>query len=182
MAVAATTACGGRRTAADPPAATQIRILPLDAVVVLRSSERVPRDTSVTFSAGLARVIVLRQAPPENIAYAELEFPATTFAADKGRPVRVSVRPHPGTYALDVRASARIGPGATISFRYPRYFSAPPSESGTYANSVELERALAIGHVIDSARVALLPSSRPAADNLRAPLRTDGTYLVAAPK
>ncbi len=176
------TACGGHRPAATAPSATQTRVLPLDAVVVLQSSAPVPRDTTVTFLAGQPRVIVLRQSPPENIVYAELHFVAGSFASTKGRPVRVTVRPRAGAYGLDVRASAKIGAGASVVFKYPRYFTTLAGDAGKYATTVELERALAVGQVLDSARIALLPSTRPAADNLQAPLRTEGLYLVAAAK
>ncbi len=176
------TACGGHRPAAIAPSATQIRVLPLEAVVMLQSSAPVPRDTTVMVLGGEPRVIVLRQAPPENIVYAELHFTAGSFASTKGRPVRVTVRPRAGAYGLDVRASAGIGAGASIVFKYPRYFTAPAGGADRYANTVELERALAVGRVLDSARIALLPSTRPAADNLQAPLPAEGLYLVAAEK
>jgi hypothetical protein len=46
---------------------------------------------------------------------------------------------------------------------------------------VTYERALAVGQLQPGGtQLALLPSARPAADNLRGPVTASGTYLVAA--
>jgi hypothetical protein len=45
---------------------------------------------------------------------------------------------------------------------------------------VQFEQALSIGQVMPNGQLVLLPSTRPASDNLQAAVRTSGTYLVAA--
>ena len=84
-----------------------------------------PADTTVTFIAGEPRVIVLRHGPPENVVFAEVSFAPSAFRADSGRPVKVEVRPRPGVYGLDLVTSVPFSTGASVVFKYPRYFSAP---------------------------------------------------------
>jgi hypothetical protein len=175
-------ACGGRAGSgprAVGPAA--VRVVPLAAAIVLETAGPPPSDTSVTFTTGLPRIIVLRHGPPEDVVFAELTFPAGAFRADSGREVRVEVRPRPGVYGLDVATSLPLGRGATVTFKYARYFSAPARARAAYGSDVLYERALAVGELLpDGTQVALLPSIRPAADDLRAALPAPGTYLVAA--
>jgi hypothetical protein len=173
--------CGGRagsKSRVDPTAA---RVVPLAAAIVLETAGPPPSDTSVTFTAGEPHVIVLRHGPPENVVFAELSFPPGAFRADSGRPVSVEIKPRPGVYGLDVITSSTLGEGATVTFRYARYFSAPARARAAYGTDVRYERALSVGQLIPSGPLlALLPSTRPAADNLRGPLPAPGTYLVAA--
>lgn len=175
-------ACGGRSAAgADTPGPTTVRVVPLQSAVVLQTSGRPPSDTSVTFTTGRPRVIILRHGPPDNVVFAELSFPAGAFRADSGLDVRVTVRPRPGEYGLDLTTSLPLAAGATVTFKYARFFSAPAAARARWGSDAAYEQALAVGHVLpDGARLALLPSGRPAADNLRAGLAEPGTYLVAA--
>ena len=56
-----------------------------------------------------------------------------------------------------------------------------PGARAVYGSDVLYERALAVGQLAARrAALALLPSTRPAADNLQAALPAPGTYLVAA--
>jgi hypothetical protein len=71
---------------------------------------------------------------------------------------------------------------ASVTFKYARYFSAPARARAVYGGDLAYERALAVGRLLPDARLALLPSTRPAADNLRASLPAAGGYLVAAPQ
>src|SRR4051812_47262845 len=68
--------CGGRApvSSSSAPVATVPRTLPLSRVIVLETSGPPPSDTSVTFTAGQERMIVLRHGPPENIVFARLTF------------------------------------------------------------------------------------------------------------
>jgi hypothetical protein len=174
-------ACGGRaapKSGIDPSVP---RVVPLASVIVLETAGPPPSDTTVTFTAGLPRVIVLRHGPPENVVFAELMFPPGAFRADSGRPVRVEVRPRPGVYGLDVTTSVPIGEGATVVFKYARYFSAPARARAAYGSDVLYERALAVGQYrAGGAELALLPSTHPVADNLQSALPAAGTYVVAA--
>jgi len=177
----AAAACGGSRSPARnvaPPRA-ETRVVPLAEAIVLETSGPQAPDTAVTFTAGEPRVIVLRHGPPEYIVFAELNFPPAAFA-ERGREVRVEVRPRPGVYGLDVATSLAIRDSATISFMYARYFAAPGKARAAYGSDLAYERALAIGRVLPNGLLALLPSTRPVPDVLRAPLPAAGTYLAAA--
>jgi hypothetical protein len=172
--------CGGRaRTGrADP---TAPRLVPIASAIVLETAGPAPSDTTVTFPAGRPRVIVLRHGPPENVVFAELSFPPGAFRADSGRPVTVEVRPRPGVYGLDLRADYPFAQGATVTFKYARYFRAPARAREAFGSDVLYERALVVGQLQPgAAQLRLLPSTRPVADDLRAPVDAPATYLVAA--
>jgi hypothetical protein len=174
--------CGSRPPAAETtPGPTASRVLPLAQLLVLATTGSQPADTSVTFTTGLPRVIVLRHGPPENVVFAEIAFGARTFG-DSGRSVRVDVRARPGVYGFDLTSSLPLGQGATVAFRYPRYFSAPPRAHQVYGSDAAFERALAIGRIQPDDQVLLLPSTRPASDNLEAAIPSAGSYLVGAPE
>ncbi len=177
-------ACGGRApSGAKGAEPTPTRVIPLAAAIVLETAGPPPSDTAVTFTAGESRVIVLRHGPPENVVFAEVSFAPQTFHADSGRPVKVEIRPRPGVYGIDLVTSVPFSEGASVVFRYPRYFSGPAKARAVYGSDGLYERALAIGQVLGTGQtLALLPTSRPAPDNLQAALPAPGTYLVAAPE
>jgi hypothetical protein len=179
----AAAACGGSRAPAGPETAprAETRTVPLAEAIVLETSGPQPPDTTVTFTAGQPRVVVLRHGPPEYIVFAELAFPASAFA-ERGREVRVEVRPRPGVYGLELATSFAIRDSATIAFKYPRYFAASGRARAVYGSDLAYERALAVGRVLPGGLLALLGSTRPFPDMLRAPLPAAGTYLVAAPQ
>jgi hypothetical protein len=174
--------CGPKRPipAAAPVAPTVARVLPLNRVIVLETSGPPPSDTSVSFFAGSARTIVLRQGPPENIVFARLTFSAGAFP-DSGQTVTVDVKPRPGVYGLDLAMSKPIRGAATVAFEYARYFSAPERARQVYRSDAAFERALAIGHVLPENQVELVPTVRPELDRVSAPIATTGGYLLAAP-
>lgn len=181
---AALAACGGRAPAgAKGTEPTPSRVVALASAIVLETAGPPPSDTAVTFTAGEARVIVLRHGPPENVVFAEVSFAPQTFHADSGRPVKVEIRPRPGVYGIDLVSSVPFSEGASVVFKYPRYFSAPAKARTVYGSDPLYERALAIGQVLGTGQtLALLPTSRPGPDNLQAALPAPGTYLVAAPE
>jgi hypothetical protein len=156
-------------------------VLPLDRVIVLETSGPPPSDTSVSFPAGTSRVIVLRHGPPENIVFARVAFAAGSFP-DSGQMVTVDLKPRPGVYGLEVGMSRPIRGGATITFEYARYFSAPVRARQVYRSDGAFEQALAVGHVLTENQIELLPSLQPELDHVTAPIATTGTYLVAAPQ
>jgi hypothetical protein len=156
--------------------------LPLARAIVLETSGPPPSDTSVSFIAGTPHTIVFRHGPPENIVFARLAFSANAFA-DTGRSVTVEVHPRPGVYGVDLSTSQPLrGGGATLGFDFARYFSAPARAGQIYGNDVAFERALAVGRLLPDNQIELLPSTRPAPDNLSAALPAAGSYLVAAPQ
>lgn len=174
-------ACSGRPRSASRVDPKAPRLVPAAAAIVLETAGPPPSDTTVELTAGEPHVIVLRHGPPENVVFAELDFPAGAFRADSGRTVKVELRPRPGVYGLDVLTNQPLGKGASVTFKYARYFLAPARAREAFRSDVLYERALSVGQVVPAAsQLALLPSTRPAADNLRAPLPAPGTYLVAA--
>lgn len=172
-------ACGGRAASHGPEAAAPVRVIPLAQAIVLETAGPPPRDTVVEFVTGQARVIVLRHGPPENIVFAQVDFPATAFA-DSGRPVRAEVRPRPGVYGLDLSTSVPLKRKASVSFNYARYFTAPARAHEVFGADEVFERALAVGQVRNDSLLALLPSIRPASDVLRADISTTGRFVAAA--
>ena len=135
----------------------------------------------MTFTTGTPRVIVLYHTG-ESITFARLNFEPSAFG-DSGRTVQVDVRPRPGIYGLDFTTSLPLQGGAgTVTFEYSRYFSAPARARQVHGSEVAFERILAVGRILPDDQVELLPSIRPAADNLQAALPAAGSYLVAAPQ
>jgi hypothetical protein len=179
----AAAACGGPRSSAETGSAEPApgRLVPLAEAIALETAGPPPPDTTVTFTAGQPRIIVLRHGPPENIVFAEVAFPAPAFA-EQGREVRVELRPRPGVYGLEVVTSLPIRDSATVTFKYARYFAAPARARAVYGSDIAYERALAIGRVTGNGMLTLLPSSRPSPDVIHSPLPAAGSYLVAAPQ
>ena len=175
-------ACGGARSSngagsGEPAPAPAV---PLAGAIVVETSGPPPPDTTITFTAGEPRVIVLRHGPPDYVVFAELTFAPPAFA-ERGREVRVQVRPRPGVYGLEVTTSLPIRDSATVAFHYPRYFAAPARARVVYGSDVAYERALVVGRTAENGMLMMLPSTRPAPDVLQSPLPSAGTYLVAAP-
>jgi hypothetical protein len=135
----------------------------------------------VTFIAGTRRTIVLYHGG-ENITFARLIFEPGAFA-DSGQVVKVDVRPRPGIYGLDVATTLPLRERqASVVFESSRYFSAPARARQVYGSDAAFERAVAVGRLLPEGQVELLPSTRPAADNLEAALPAAGSYLVGAPQ
>jgi hypothetical protein len=178
-------ACGRATGAASdtPDPLTPTQVLPLSRLYLLEMSGIPAEDTVVTFASNQSRVIILRHGPPDNTVFVELNFPDSAFQVS-GAPdsVTVVVRPRPGIYAVDIATTVVPSAGATIRFKYPVHFSAPLEALQRYGTVARFERALAICDLVDGTNYALLPSRRPASDNLESALRGPGTYLVAAPR
>jgi hypothetical protein len=176
-------ACGGRAAPkADDTAPASARVIPQSQGLVLETAGPPVPDTTVTFIAGTLRTIILRHGPPEYIVFAELRFEPRAFGADSGREVRVDLHPRPGIYGLDVASSIPLRPGASVSFKYARFFLSSARARKRYGNDALYERALMVGHLLPDSMLALLPSTRPAADVLQAGLPAGGTFIVAAPQ
>jgi len=180
-------ACGGPPRGAAAPAGpapvTVTAVLPLDRLYVLEMSGAPPADTVVTFANGTSRTVIVRHAPPDNNVFVVVSLPAGTFAADSALDsIRIGIRPQPGTYAVAIDCNAAIGLGATITFKYPVHFLPPRDALQRYGNALAYERALAVARKRPDGQYDLLASSRPATDNLAAPLGGAGVYLAAAPR
>lgn len=157
-----------------------VRERQLSELYILEMSGIPPEDTVVTFRSGQARTIVLRHGPPDNTVFVELTFPDSVF---RGSPfpdsVTATIKPRPGVYGLELGLTATPRRGATIRFKYPVHFLAPVAALRKHGSAVRFERTLSVARRIEGERFALLPSDRPASDNLRSALPGPGTYLVA---
>jgi hypothetical protein len=179
----ASVACGARqavipRTEAQP---TPARVLPLARTVVLETSGPPPGDTSVTFTTGTPRIIILYHAG-ESITFARLVFGPGAFG-DSGQTVEVDIRPRPGIYGLDLTTSLPLQQNrSSVIFEYARYFSAPARARQIYGSDFAFERALAVGRLLPQNVIELLPTTRPGADDVRAALPATGSYVVASPE
>lgn len=158
-------------------------MLPSAKLYFLEMSGIPPEDSVVTFPVAERRVIILRHGAPDNTVFAELTFPDSVFWTRNGPDsVTVVLRPRPGLYAMDLAMTVIPGRGATIKFKYPVHFEPPRDALARYGSTARFEQALAVGMLADGSNFALLPSLRPASDNLEAALPGPGTYMVAAPR
>jgi hypothetical protein len=155
-------------------------VLPLGRVTVLETAGPPPSDTTVTFSAGTPRIIVLRHGPPENIVFAQVSFSAAAFP-DSGQQVTVEIRPRPGVYGLELTTSVPFRGGVIVEFDYARYFSAPARALQVYSSIAALERALTVGRLLPNDQIELLPTISGELDHAAAAIALAGSYLVAAP-
>ena len=183
LALALVVACGGRQNAstASQPRATEERTLPQTDVWVLEAGGTPPNDTTLTLSAGHARVVVLRNGAPDLATFAVLIFPDSSLKAPEGTPVELTVHVRPGVYGVDVQCGAEAA-GASIIFKFARHFEAPTAAIKKYGSAAAFERELAIGRLNDDGSILLLATRRPNEDNLSAPLKGNGSYVVAGPR
>ena len=146
-----------------------------------RSCSRPPaprrRIPPVEFIAGEPHVIVLRHGPPENVVFAEVSFPPTAFRrqrpAGKGGAPAASRRLRSGLSSRVCRSRS----GASVTFKYARYFLAPARARAVYRQ----RRGVRAGARRRPAhperppdRAAARPPGPPP-DNLRAPMPAPGT-------
>lgn len=180
-------ACGGPPSSGAAPVGpapvTVTQVLPLDQLYVLEMGGVPPIDTVVTFATGTERTVIVRHAPPDNNVFIVLNLPAATFSGDSTRDsIMIRVRPQPGVYGVEIECNSDIGRGATITFKYPVHFLAPQDALQRYGSALFYERALSVARRRPDGQYDLLASSRPATDNLTAPLGPAGVYLAAAPR
>jgi hypothetical protein len=128
-------------------------------------------------------VIVLRHGTPDNLVFADVTVPAPApdSAARPLDSLRLSIRPRPGVYGVDIEAPV-LPPGTAVTFDYPVHFSAPAAARARYGSDAAFEAALAVGELLPDGGLRFLVSTRPAADNLRAELPGPGSYVVGAPR
>jgi len=183
LATAVSAGCAGRSTGASDAelGGKPTGRLPANRIFVMEVSGIPAEDTTVTFKAGTARTILLQHGPPDNTVFAEVAFPAGSFPGGTDS-VAVTLRPRPGVYGIDIEMPRAPGPGASIRFRYPMHIAPPLAAESRYGTRTKLEAALVIGRVLEDGAIGLLASSRPASDNLEAPLAGAGTYLLIAPR
>jgi hypothetical protein len=172
--------CARKRTTSSAASAvTPLRTMPADSVYVLEAGGTPPADTAVRIAPGRRRAVVLRHGPPDQAAFAVVEFGDSAFTG--GDSVTVTIRPRPGVYGLDITTDGPFRE-ARVTFKYARHFAAPIAARERYGDDVRFERQLAVGHLTGDGRIVLLPTRRPTADNLSAELDGPGAYVVAGPK
>ncbi len=183
LALAVAAGCGGRRNVNTSvrPEETAERTLPQTDVWVLEAGGTPPDDTTLTLTAGQARVVVLRNGPPDLTTFAVLVFPDSALKAPEGTPIELALSVRPGVYGLDISSKAETA-GARIIFKYARHFEAPIAARKKYGSDAAFEKELAIGRLDDDGSILLLPTRRPDEDNLSAPIRGNGSYVVAGPR
>lgn len=170
------------QTGQSEPDKTPNVTLPADQLFVLEWWGAPPLDTSVVFRPGGPRTVLLRHAPPDNTVFAELSLPADLFPTGSADSIRLVIVIRPGVYGVTITCSPGFAEGAILTFKYPVHFAAPRAANQKYGNRAQYERALGIGVQESDGRYRLLPSTRPAADNLSAIIPGPGVYLVAAPR
>jgi hypothetical protein len=152
---------------------------PIGEVYVLEADGGPPTDTTISFSAGSERVVVIRHPAPDYAMFAEVAFDTASFAGTSGE-VQVTIRPRPGVYGIDLESSGGLRQ-ATVTFKYAVHFLAPADARARYGSDIAFERQLFVGS-LQGETVTYLPSARPATDNLTATLPGPGSYIVSAPR
>jgi len=110
-----------------------------------------------------------------------LTFPDRSLKAPEGTQVELTVRVRPGVYGVDIDCKTETV-GARLVFKYARHFEAPNAAEQKFGSATAFEHDLAIGRLNDDGTILLLPTRRPNQDNLSAPIRGNGSYVVAGPK
>ncbi len=176
--------CGGGSRVATDPATVAIQRIPaptrLDSVFVLESGGAPPEDTTVAIAAGRARVIIIRRGAPDNSLFAQLVVPAGATAGTDS--VRLTLRPRPGLYGVDLEVEGRLTAGAELTMSYAVHFVAPDGARARYGSDLGFEKVLYLGQAFPDGRFVFLPTTRPGSDLVTATLPGPGRYLVAAPR
>jgi hypothetical protein len=153
----------------------------LDKVWQIEASGAPVRDTSVTFAASSGRTIVLRHAQPDNAIFLILDFPPSTDSSRTGDSLHIRVEPVAGKYAFVLVTPDKLAPAAQATFSYAIHFRAPTEASAKYPSTSALEQALAPALLGAASKVQYVGGTRPAADVVRFPVATAGSYsLVVA--
>lgn len=173
---------GGTRVATDPATEVTERVPPptrLDSVFVLESGGPQPEDTTVAIAPGASRVIIVRRGAPDNSLFARLVVPADTTGTDS---VRLTLRPRPGLYGVDLEVEGGLAAGAELTMSYAVHFAAPEGARARYGSDLGLEKFLFLTQAFPDGRLVFLPTTRPGSDLVTATLPGPGRYLVAAPR
>ena len=184
FALALVAGCGGARQTSERPGAVATERTPppsrLAAVFVLESGGAAPEDTTVTFAARQGRVIIVRRSPPDNSLFARVTVPAdSTKGADS---VRLTIRPTPGRYGIDLEVRGGLPRGAQLAMSYAVHFVAPAGAKARYESDLGFEKALFLAQVTGDSTITYLPTLRPGSDLISAAIPGPGRFVVAAPR
>lgn len=141
-----------------------------------------PSDTVVTIRKGESRVVILRHGPPDRAEFVELTLPATVFARAATDTIRVTIRPRPGVYGVDLSADADWGPGTEIAFKYAVHFYPSADAVRRYRTLTEVDRRLTVARREQNGDLTIYLSTRPALDVLRALIPGEGTWVMVVGK
>ena len=162
------------KPAPPPPAAVRI-----GGAFVLESGGTAPDDTVVVVAVRRGRVIMVRRGAPDNSLFARISIPPDTARSDSAR---VTVRPRPGVYGIDLESDRPLPAGVTLTISYALHFVAPAGARDRYGSDLGFERVLHIAQATLDSQVVFLPTNRPGSDLLGATIPGPGRYLVSAPK
>jgi hypothetical protein len=124
-------------------------------------------------------VVIVRRGAPDNSLFARVAVPAGVPGADS---IRLTLRPRPGLYGLDVEVHGTLPAGVELTMSYAVHFVAPEGARARYGSDLGFEKALFLAQASPDGRLTFLPTSRPGSDLVRATLVGPGRYLVAAPR
>lgn len=176
--------CGGGGPVITDPGPALPPELPrptvVDSIFQLESGGTPPDDTTVAIDPAAGRVIILRRGAPDHSLFARLTVPPGI--ATGGDSVRLTLRPRPGLYGIDLEVDGQLGAGAELTMSYAVHFVAPEGARDRYGSDLGFERALFLVQLTDERAVTFLPTTRPGSDLVTATLPGPGRYLVAAPR
>ena len=171
---------GCSRAGVDPspqPAPTTV-----DRVWLLEASGPVVADTSVTFSAKAGRTVVMRHRAPDDAIFVVVLFPPSADTAHARDSIRVTIHPTGGQYGFTLATSDKLVNGTQATFSYAIHFRTPTGATATYPNPGRFEQLVVPALLTSDNHVQYLAGGRPAADMLRFPVTTAGTYALVAPR
>ena len=139
-------------------------------------------DTSVRFATRTGRTVVLRHALPDDAIFVVLQFPPSADTAHARDSMHVTIRVTPGKYGFTLTTADKLTSGTVATFSYAIHFRTPVGAAVTYPSPGRFEQLLSPALVTPDNHVRFLAGTRPAADMLRFPVTTPGSYAVVAPR
>ncbi|MEO8449811.1 MAG: hypothetical protein ABI647_08485, partial [Gemmatimonadota bacterium] len=131
-----------------------------------------PKDSA---KAALPTDSVLKTVAPKNA-------PATPGPAKDSAGTRVTLKPRPGVFGLDIDAVPGLLAGAALSFSYAVQFAAPAGARDRYGSDLAFERELMIARIGTDSIVTFFLTKRIGSDFITAVIPGPGRYVVAAPR
>jgi hypothetical protein len=136
----------------------------------------------VTFATRTGRTIVMHHASPDDAIFLILQFPASTDTSRTRDSMHVTIRPTPGRYGFTLTTADKLGIGTIATFSYALHFRTPAEAAAKYPSPGRFEQLLLPALVTSDKGVQFLKPTRPAADMLRFPVATSGTYALVVPR
>ncbi|MSR01394.1 MAG: hypothetical protein EXR94_01455 [Gemmatimonadetes bacterium] len=163
------------RDAAPPPPAAAGS----SEAFILESGGTSPDDTVVVIPPRRGRIILVRRGAPDNSLFARIAIPPDSARTDS---IRITVRPRPGLYGIDLESTGPLPAGMSLTVSYAIHFIAPAGARDRYGSDLGFERALYLAQATADGRIVFLLTSRPGSDLVAATIPGPGRYVVSAPK